>query len=376
MAVPDSYKLFSLAYGADELTVRKRYRQLAKSHHPDVGGHEEEFRLLNEAFKEIIWSIRNECLFQKNQMIATTEEEQEQAHKMQFRGRDARSAPPAHERTATRQACGNGSSTVARTRKVEVERGRTKELEPIKKWRHAVYERHPFVTLFGLSIGLLLVGWLFRLISSSWDTSNVDSFARMVARAAVMQSFSLEPIASSNPLPFSPSSPADAPALVLKAAPNPPSFSTLPPFSNPALYDAPPAGPPLAISDPPRHRFPNSPIPLPSPRPFSKIVLKLGESAVIRKSIEYELIIPLMRSTTLAIVAGGKVQFAIGGKYRKCASTIVFKDPEGLQPSVSAKSCGRDATLILRRIATTGASQSPISSARAPISKKYPKAKR
>src|SRR4051794_11325479 len=174
MAVPDSYKLFSLAYGADELTVRKRYRQLAKSHHPDVGGHEEEFRLLNEAFKEIIWSIRNECLFQKNQMIATTEEEQEQAHKMQFRGRDARSAPPAHERTATRQACGNGSSTVARTRKVEVERGRTKELEPIKKWRHAVYERHPFVTLFGLSIGLLLVGWLFRLISSSWDTSNVD----------------------------------------------------------------------------------------------------------------------------------------------------------------------------------------------------------
>lgn len=366
MAVPDSYKLFGLAYDADELTVRKRYRQLAKNYHPDAGGDEEEFRLLNEAFREIVWSIRNECFFEKNQMIETTEEELEQANKTSFSG--ARNAAPVHERTATREAYRSSSSAVARTTKFEVEQRGTKEPKHTKKWRHALYERHPFVTLCGLCIGLLLVGWLFRpILLSLWDTSNLDLSARRVARAAVIELFSLDPVASSNPLP---PSPPDPPALALNTAPPPGRLSTLPPFSNPALYHALPAGPQFPISEPPRHHLQNSLIPLPPPRPFGEIVFnEMGKSAVIRKGIEYHLIIPIMRSTALVIVAGSKVQFAIDGKYQKCASTIVFNDRGATKPSVSAKSCGRDATLILRSVAMTGASQSPVLSARAPISK-------
>src|SRR4051794_30635478 len=55
----DPYKLLSVPWDADELTVRKRYRQLAKQHHPNAGGDSEDFRLLKEAFEQILFDVRN-----------------------------------------------------------------------------------------------------------------------------------------------------------------------------------------------------------------------------------------------------------------------------------------------------------------------------
>src|SRR3954451_24897269 len=61
--VHDPYKLLAVPYDVDELTVRKRYRAAAKDHHPNAGGHEEDFRLLKEAFDQIIFNIRNNIRF-------------------------------------------------------------------------------------------------------------------------------------------------------------------------------------------------------------------------------------------------------------------------------------------------------------------------
>ena len=46
----DYYKTLGIARDADERTIKKAYRQLAREHHPDKGGSQEKMAEINEAF--------------------------------------------------------------------------------------------------------------------------------------------------------------------------------------------------------------------------------------------------------------------------------------------------------------------------------------
>lgn len=47
------YQVLGVKTGADLAEVKKAYRSLARRFHPDVGGDEEKFKEINEAYKAI-----------------------------------------------------------------------------------------------------------------------------------------------------------------------------------------------------------------------------------------------------------------------------------------------------------------------------------
>lgn len=47
------YQVLGVPVGADEDTVKKAYKRLAKLHHPDLGGDGEKFKEVNEAYEAI-----------------------------------------------------------------------------------------------------------------------------------------------------------------------------------------------------------------------------------------------------------------------------------------------------------------------------------
>lgn len=44
------YEVLGVAVGASESEVKKAYRRLARLNHPDIGGDEEKFKKINEAY--------------------------------------------------------------------------------------------------------------------------------------------------------------------------------------------------------------------------------------------------------------------------------------------------------------------------------------
>ena len=46
----DYYKVLGVSRDADQRTIKKAYRQLAREHHPDKGGDQEKMAQINEAF--------------------------------------------------------------------------------------------------------------------------------------------------------------------------------------------------------------------------------------------------------------------------------------------------------------------------------------
>ena len=46
----DYYKVLGVSRDADERTIKKAYRRLAREHHPDKGGDQEKMTQINEAF--------------------------------------------------------------------------------------------------------------------------------------------------------------------------------------------------------------------------------------------------------------------------------------------------------------------------------------
>lgn len=58
-AAADTWGKLYLTQGAPLELVRAAYRILAKTYHPDVGGDEEKFKLLNEAYKELMSDYTN-----------------------------------------------------------------------------------------------------------------------------------------------------------------------------------------------------------------------------------------------------------------------------------------------------------------------------
>ena len=51
MATPDYYKILGVSRDADDAEIKKAFRKLAREQHPDVGGDEEKFKELNEAYE-------------------------------------------------------------------------------------------------------------------------------------------------------------------------------------------------------------------------------------------------------------------------------------------------------------------------------------
>lgn len=49
----DYYKTLGVARGATEEAIKKAYRKLAMTHHPDRGGNEEEFKKIKEAYEKL-----------------------------------------------------------------------------------------------------------------------------------------------------------------------------------------------------------------------------------------------------------------------------------------------------------------------------------
>ena len=50
-ATPDYYKILGVPRNADEATIKKAFRTLARTHHPDAGGDEAKFKEINEAYE-------------------------------------------------------------------------------------------------------------------------------------------------------------------------------------------------------------------------------------------------------------------------------------------------------------------------------------
>lgn len=48
---PDYYKILGVARDADANTIKKAFRKLARTHHPDAGGDEAKFKEINEAYE-------------------------------------------------------------------------------------------------------------------------------------------------------------------------------------------------------------------------------------------------------------------------------------------------------------------------------------
>ena len=49
----DPYKILNVSKDATDAEIKKSYRKLAGQHHPDKGGDEEKFKLINEAYTKI-----------------------------------------------------------------------------------------------------------------------------------------------------------------------------------------------------------------------------------------------------------------------------------------------------------------------------------
>jgi hypothetical protein len=178
----DPYKLLSVPWDADELTVRKRYRQLAKQHHPNAGGDSEDFRLLKEAFEQILFDVRNNIEEDVTIARVRPEENRKQELNEEPNFRKNPRAAPVHERSSKAEQPTAQVSGTSRYMNVQLKlrnRSCSDPHAPVRKkrghritlanWRHAFYERHPFVTLGGLLTGLLLTGLLLKapLVSSS-----------------------------------------------------------------------------------------------------------------------------------------------------------------------------------------------------------------
>ena len=50
-ATPDYYKTLGVPRDADADTIKKAFRKLARTHHPDAGGDEAKFKEINEAYE-------------------------------------------------------------------------------------------------------------------------------------------------------------------------------------------------------------------------------------------------------------------------------------------------------------------------------------
>ena len=48
---PDYYKTLGVSRNATEDEIKKAYRKLARTHHPDAGGDEAKFKEINEAYE-------------------------------------------------------------------------------------------------------------------------------------------------------------------------------------------------------------------------------------------------------------------------------------------------------------------------------------
>jgi hypothetical protein len=372
----DPYKLLSVPWDADELTVRKRYRQLAKQHHPNAGGDSEDFRLLKEAFEQILFDVRNNIEEDVTIARVRPEENRKQELNEEPNFRKNPRAAPVHERSSKAEQPTAQVSGTSRYMNVQLKlrnRSCSDPHAPVRKkrghritlanWRHAFYERHPFVTLGGLLTGLLLTGLLLKapLVSSSSspELRKPPHKLRNTAAPIATWSSSSESLARSVP----PALPEPNVAARLPPSELPwrlPAFVSTPPpallLSSPKpLSYVPPASEvvsPTAAMDAGQRGFPSSTPQLPPPKPFRQIRFgSVGETAVIRNDIEYRLIMPSTGATTLGVIGGTKVQFKINGIYQQCTSTIVFDDRGGIQAPFYVRSCGYEAKLIVRSIA-------------------------
>lgn len=57
--IPPSFKFLQLPLDSDEADIKRAYRQLAQTYHPDCGGSAEQFQALQNAYREAIEHVRN-----------------------------------------------------------------------------------------------------------------------------------------------------------------------------------------------------------------------------------------------------------------------------------------------------------------------------
>ena len=50
----DNHKILGVERTASKDEIKKAYRNLAKQHHPDVGGNVEKFREINQAYEKLM----------------------------------------------------------------------------------------------------------------------------------------------------------------------------------------------------------------------------------------------------------------------------------------------------------------------------------
>jgi len=53
----DNHKILGIERTASKDEVKKAYRNLAKKHHPDVGGNIEKFREINQAYEKLMINL-------------------------------------------------------------------------------------------------------------------------------------------------------------------------------------------------------------------------------------------------------------------------------------------------------------------------------
>ena len=57
MNAEDLYNILGVSRNADESEIKKQYRKLCLTHHPDKGGDDEMFKKIDDAYKTIIKNI-------------------------------------------------------------------------------------------------------------------------------------------------------------------------------------------------------------------------------------------------------------------------------------------------------------------------------